>query len=79
MGVEKAGTTDTTNKIELPADTSRYINIENIKKIENEDDKAAESFFATPASGENKSKFAISANVTSVRMTPEVLKKYLPR
>jgi hypothetical protein len=79
MGVEKAGTTDTTNQIELPADLSRYINIENIKKIKNEDDKAAESFFATPASGENKSKFAISANVTSVRMTPEVLKKYLPR
>ena len=79
MGVEKAGTSDATGKTELPADLSRYVNIENIKKIKDEDDKTANSFFATTSSGENKSKSAISANVTSVRMTAEVLKKYLPR
>jgi hypothetical protein len=79
MGVEKAGTSDAADKTELPADLSRYVNIENIKKIKNEDDATANSFFATTSSGENKSKSAISANVTIVRITPEVLKKYLPR
>lgn len=79
MGVEKAGISDAADKTKLPADLSRYVNIENIKKIKDEDDKTANSFFATTSSGENKSKSAISENITSVRMTPEVLKKYLPR
>ena len=79
MGVEKAGTSDANDKTELPGDLSRYVNVDNIKKIKDENDKTAKFFFATTSSGEKKSKSAISSNIATVRMTPEVLKKYLPR
>ena len=45
MGAEKAGADVT---VELPAFFTGYISVENIKKIKDENDPVASSFFLTP-------------------------------
>ena len=71
MGAEKAGADAT---MELPAFLTRYLNIENIKKIKHEDESVASAFFDTP---EHKS--TGQANITQVRLSSETLKRHLPK
>jgi hypothetical protein len=79
MGVEKAGTSESTKTADLPAFLARYIDIENIKRIKNEDDKIASPFFATTSSEKDKLKKPTAANITKARITSEALRKYLPK
>ncbi|KAK6810542.1 hypothetical protein RU639_013715 [Aspergillus parasiticus] len=74
MGVEKpsvAGAADET----LLGDLSRYISISGIKSIPNEDDEKAYKFFSYPYS---KTPFA-KDNIVTIRLSDEVIKKYLPK
>ncbi|CAM6111704.1 unnamed protein product [Calypogeia fissa] len=77
MGVEKVGMSDATKVTELPAILCRYMNIEKIKLIKDED-STANPFFATSSGDMNSNKF-LSSNIASVGITTEVLKKHLPK
>jgi hypothetical protein len=69
MGVEKAGLSDAAKNEDLGAMLSRYIDISNIKKVTNEASKGAEKFFNSNICG----------NTTKTTLTPETLRKYLPK
>ncbi|QKX55088.1 uncharacterized protein TRUGW13939_02180 [Talaromyces rugulosus] len=69
MGVEKAGLSDAAKNEDLGAMLSRYIDISNIKKVTNESSKDAQKFFNSNIIG----------NTTKITLTPETLRKYLPK
>ena len=72
MQVEKPGT----ESVEFPAYLTRYITIENIKLAKSERDTAAKPFFAISWGSTNSSG---PSNITQVRLSSNVLKKYLPK
>jgi hypothetical protein len=72
MGAEKAGASAA--NVELPAYLTRYLSVDGIKKLLNERDPEAESFFLAKYSRST----ARGENITKVRATSEVLKKYMP-
>ncbi|KAL2074826.1 hypothetical protein VTL71DRAFT_8605 [Oculimacula yallundae] len=84
MGTEKMGISDS---VALPAYLARYINIEGIDELTNEMDLAANRFFLASSTsvhealmrGEGWRMNEENDNVTKVKMTAEVLKKYLPK
>lgn len=69
MGVEKAGLSDAAKNEDLGAMLTRYIDISNIKKVTDESSGDALGFFNAK----------VSANMTKITMTPETLRKYLPK
>ncbi|KAJ4370724.1 hypothetical protein N0V83_005245 [Neocucurbitaria cava] len=87
MGTEKTGS----EKITVPAKLIRYRNGENIKKIKDEKDPIANSYFwahnpathawqtLVRAQEERKVKDQLQANLAEVTVDSEVLKKHLPK
>lgn len=73
MGVQKAGD-DARHNAELPAYLSRYRNAEKIDLIEHEYDPHATPFFSIGSHAHLGAN-----NITRIRVTPEVLKTYLPK
>ncbi|OCL07617.1 hypothetical protein AOQ84DRAFT_341604 [Glonium stellatum] len=75
MGAEKPGVLRSNT---LAAALSRYISVKNIKDARNETDSVANPFFAATGS-ETDAKKRIKANITEIQLTPEILKKHLPK
>ena len=87
MGTEKAGT----EKTAMPAKLIRYQNGGNIKKIKDEKDATANSYFwahsptrnvwerGTKTQDMTKAKEQMEANLAEVEVDSDVLKKYLPK
>jgi len=86
MGVEKAGA----EKFTLPAMLMRYKNGENIKKVKDEKDPLANTYFwahsAIPPQSKllrsadyKKTEVALAANLAEVQLDSEVLQRYLPK
>jgi hypothetical protein len=73
MGAQKAGASV---NVELPAFLTRYMSIDGIKKLLNENDPDANKFFLASYAKSNTREGA--ANITKVRVSSEVLKKHLP-
>ncbi|KAE8449167.1 hypothetical protein EG329_008551 [Mollisiaceae sp. DMI_Dod_QoI] len=85
MGAEKAGAASDTD---FPAFLSRYINVAGIKSLKSEKDSNANNFFLTtsvssydhPIPAVEKANIKLgAANITKVKASTEVLKKYLPK
>lgn len=74
MGVQKAGSAS----VELPADLVRYINGQSIRKLKDENDKAANDYFWAVGP-----KYAvesqISKNMARVKVTSDLLRQHLPK
>lgn len=91
MGAEKAGADAS---VEFPALLTRYVNIENIKKLKDENDTGATPFFLTPRQVNRNllriashylrtncysSKTRGDVNITKVKLSPQILKRHLPK
>ena len=73
MGAEKAGADA---GVEFPAFLTRYLNIDNIRKLKDENDPAASPYFLTP---DTQNMPADLTNITQVRLSSEILKRHLPK
>lgn len=75
MGAEKPGALGSNA---LAAALSRYISVKNIKSAKNETDPIADPYFAATGT-EKDAKHRIKTNITEIQLTPEILKKHLPK
>ncbi|KAF2399439.1 hypothetical protein EJ06DRAFT_478284 [Trichodelitschia bisporula] len=73
MGVEKAGA----EEVKLSADMSRYISVDDIKNIQNEEDSTASKFFV--AKSYSRSSQSVGSNTTRIQLAGDVMKKHLPK